>query len=232
MNQIFIIAEFLKAAGITEEALKNYENEKLISPSGVTDDKVAFYTSAAVEKVKQIRTLTDLGYGTSEIHKIIKKVGLPKAAELDSGKSETEKFITVGNLAELVGISPRTIKHWEEKGIIDSEMRSEGGFRLYSEIYVYLCKLIKDLQLFGYSLDEIKKISDFFREFLALQRNYEASPMGDVEQKLSEMSDEVQNLFARMNDFKEGIERWEELLKAKKKEITSLKTKNSKRENK
>ena len=58
-----------------------------------------------------------------------------------------DQYITISSLAEQVGVSPRTIKHWEEKGIIESEMRSAGGFRLYSQIYVYMCKLVKDLQI-------------------------------------------------------------------------------------
>ena len=43
------------------------------------------------------------------------------------------------------------------------------------------------------------------------------------------MQKAIENLFAKMNLLKEGISRWEELLKKKKKEIVNLKNKNVKR---
>ena len=110
----------------------------------------------------------------------------------------------------------------EDKGIIDPDMRSEGGFRLFSEIYIYLCKLIKDLQLFGYSLEEIKKISDLFRDFLAIEKNPVIFKKDETAAKLSQMLSEIQILFDKMALFKQGIQRWEDLLKKKKKEILSL----------
>ena len=84
----------------------------------------------------------------------------------------------MGALAEKVGVSPRTIKHWEDMGIIEPNMRSEGGFRYYSDAYIYLCNLIKDLQLFNYSLVDIKMISDLFRYYLAIQQQPDSSPAG------------------------------------------------------
>ena len=109
--------------------------------------------------------------------KIIKKVGLPAAAG-DTKKKPADKtnYLTVGNLAEKLDVSPRTIKHWEEKGIIEADLRSQGGFRLYRDYYILLCNLIKDLQLFGYSLDEIKKVSDYFRTFIGIRDNPDELP--------------------------------------------------------
>ena len=43
------------------------------------------------------------------------------------------------------------------------------------------------------------------------------------------MMDEIQVLFERMNLLKEGIQRWEDLLKKKKKEVQQLKNSNQKR---
>ncbi|MCK7489606.1 MAG: MerR family DNA-binding transcriptional regulator [Anaerotruncus sp.] len=47
----------------------------------------------------------------------------------DSGRRRRRRrtsFLTVGNLAERSGVSPRTIKHWEDKGIIEPDMRTRG----------------------------------------------------------------------------------------------------------
>ncbi|MBU1185757.1 MAG: MerR family transcriptional regulator, partial [Acidobacteria bacterium] len=137
--------------------------------------------------------------------------------------------LTVGSLAELVGVSPRTIKYWEDKGIIEAELRSEGGFRLFPEAYVFICQLIKDLQLFGYSLEDIKSIADLFREFLVLNGHPEFYPPPATQEKLEEMLQSIHSMQNKMEQFKKGIVRWEDLLKKKQKEIIQLRNQNRKR---
>jgi len=221
--------EFVCKFNVLETSLREWEKEKLLKPIGYADDKSPLYADDAGERIKHIQRLNELGYGADEIRTIIKKVGLPRIAEKREGPARSEKFLTVGNLAERVGLSPRTIKHWEDKGIIEPDMRSEGGFRLYSGVYVYLCELIRDLQLFGYTLEEIKVISDDFRDFLAFQNDLEAFPKNDVSRKLEAMLKEIEILLEKMDLLENGIGRWEDLLKKKKKEIMNLKNKNQKR---
>ena len=164
-----------------------------------------------------------------EIQKIVKKVGLPQDKAGRKALPEKDRFLTVGNLAERSGVSPRTIKHWEDKGIIEPDMRTEGGFRLYSASYVLICELIRDLQLFGYSLEEIKALSDDVRALLAIQGDIEAFPKAEVDGKLESMLRAVEALFDKMGQLKTGIERCEDLLKKKKKDIVGLRSKNRKR---
>ncbi len=221
--------ELLTETGIDEKILEKWQKAKLIKPDGVTSDNMPFYLRRNLERVLHVKRLFDLGYQLEDIQKIIKKVGLPGTGIKDGKSSKTSEFLTVGGLAERVGVSSRAIKHWEEKGIIEPDMRSEGGFRLYSELYINLCQLIKDLQLFGYSLEEIKDMSSLFRDFLAMENDLNS---GDVEinsHRLDEMQQKIRVLEEKMDHFKAGIERWEDLLKKKKKEIAALKSQNKKR---
>ncbi len=204
------------------------EAVKIIMPSGFTENNIPFYTSDSLEQIAYIKKLLEIGYGLDEINRITRKVGLPKTRALNK-QPVTKKRLTIGGLAERVGISTRTIKHWEEIGIIEADMRSEGGFRLYSEIYIYLCNLIKDLQLFGYSLEEIKKISDLFRLFLQIEANNNRFSKRETDQKLNKMLREIKLFLNKMKLLKEGINRWEELLNKKTKEINNFKRKNQKR---
>lgn len=176
-----------------------------------------------------INKLTQLGYGEKEIKRIIKKVGFPKPDNSVSEKGGNAHLLTVGDLAEKTNLSPRTIKHWEDKGIISPDTRSDGGFRLYSQGYIFLCKLIQDLQLFGYSLDEIKVISDYFRDYWAIHKELTCFGKTETSQKLEAMLKAIDELSAKMKLLKQGIERWEGLLKKKKKEIGDLQGKNKKR---
>ena len=231
-NNVFVRKEFIQKVDISEQVLEEWEKNNLIKPVGYTDEQVPFYLESTIVRVNHIKQLMDLGYGLDEIQKIIKKVGLPKSSDTKDNQKKQDQYLTIGNLAERVGVSPRTIKHWEDKKIIEPDMRSEGGFRLYSEIYIYLCNLIKDLQLFGYTLEEIKTISDYFRDFIAIQNNPDIYSQEIISQKLDDMSDAIHVFFKKIEEFKEGIQRWEDLLRKKKKEIALLKTQNQKRSEK
>ncbi len=221
--------ELLKQAGLSEKELLEWERLKLAKPDGVTKDKVRFYSRDTLDLLLHVRNLKHLGYETEHVLKIIRKVGIPRQSDKKGKQTGLNQYLTVGDLAERVGISPRAVKHWEDKGIIEPDMRSEGGFRLYSEAFVYLCQLIKDLQLFGYSLERIKIISDLFREFLALSRDLNAAAPADAARSLEAMTDQIQQQRDQMERLKSGIGRWEDLLKKKHKEISSLKAQNRKR---
>jgi DNA-binding transcriptional MerR regulator len=226
---IFVRDEFMEEAGIKADTLNEWDRLQLVKPDGFTKDQIPFYSKETLERIKHIKGLLDLGYGIKDTHKIIKRVGIPKTFYDQSKKAELNKFLTVGDLAARVGLSPRTIKHWENKGIIEPDMRSKGGFRLYSEIYIYLCTLIKDLQIFGYTLEEIKEISDLFRYFLSIKNDLEAYSREENATTLNKMLEHIQALFERMKVMREGMERWEELLKSKKKEVLGFKNRNQRR---
>ena len=231
MNKnIFTRDEFIAKFNLPDASLREWERAKLLKPAGFTDEKIPLYSEEMSERVAAIKKLTELGYETAEIQKILKKIGLPGASEKNRKFKDPDRYLTVGDLAERVGLSPRTIKHWEDKGLIEPDMRSEGGFRLYSGVYVDICELVRDLQLFGYTLEEIKEVSDSFRAFLAIQENPEAFPPQEVSRKLEAMLKEVDVLFDKLGQFRKGIKRWEDLLKKKKKEISDLYSRNQKRE--
>jgi DNA-binding transcriptional MerR regulator len=228
-QNVYIRDAFLSRTKTSAHQLKEWEDLKLIRPVGFTDDAVPFYSEQALAQVDQINSLLGLGYNITDIREIVKKVGLPKSHPDHQEPKKPIQYLNVGALAEKVGVSPRTIKHWEDKQIIVSDMRSEGGFRMYRDVYVYLCRLIIDLQLFGYSLEEIKKISDFFRDFLGISNDFESHSRSEIDAKLDPMLREIEVLFGKMRQLKQGISRWEALLKKKKKEIIGLKNRNQKR---
>ncbi len=226
---VFTAGELAERAGIEQDTLDRWVDAGLVQPDGRGSTGVPFFSESVIERIGHIRRFLEMGYREEEIAKILRKVGLPEEGRRRGGRSETENLLTVGALAESVGVSPRTIKHWEDKGIIEADARSEGGFRLYQEHYVYLCHLIQDLQLFGYSLDEIKQISDYFRDFMVLRDALTQYSADEAEQKLGEMLAEIDNLFQTTAQLRSGIERWEKLLNKHKKLIAELRRKNGKR---
>lgn len=229
-NNIFTLQEILDFTETGEQEFLEWQKAGLIEPVGHSEEHAAYFSGKTVERIKHIKQFTQMGYSTEEIRKILRKVGIPAAKK--GGKPdgpEREQLLTIGALAEQAGISPRTIKHWEEKGIIEPDMRSQGGFRLYKDYYVFFCTLIQDLQLFGYSLDQIKRISDFFRDFVAIRTDQDTQHPEEIRQRLSAMQAEIDRLFEKTSQLKEGISRWEELLRKHRKQIINLQNKNSKK---
>jgi DNA-binding transcriptional MerR regulator len=226
---VFEREELCRRLGIEGKTLDGWQDGKIFGPFGFSDEHTPLYTETAVAEGEQIKKLQELGYSVTEIHKIIRKIGLPRTAQRENGGEKKRNFLTVGVLAEKVGVSPRTIKHWEDMGIIEPNMRSEGGFRYYADTYIYLCNLIKDLQLFSYSLTDIKMISDLFRDYLAMQQDPAASPAAEKAAKLDTMLHEIERLFKKMAMLKEGIGRWEDLLKRKRKEVAAMRLETQKK---
>lgn len=230
MNHDFFTPQDLaRRLDVSEDDITEWTKTKLLHPAGFADDQTPLFPADTPERISHIRKLAELGYGPGEILKIVKKIGLPQDRASPKSMRGKGGFLTVGNLAERSGVSPRTIKHWEDKGIIEPDMRSGGGFRLYSESYADICKLIRDLQLFGYTLEEIKAISGDVRAFLAIRENIEAFPKTEVDSRLGATIRAIRTLDDKMAMLREGLERWEGLLKKSRKDIQGLKAKNRKR---
>jgi len=67
----------------------------------------------------------------------------------------------IGDVAERTGLTQRTIRFYEEKGILAAPTRMEGGFRLYSPADVeHIRRLSMLRQVLCLSLEEIKILVD------------------------------------------------------------------------
>jgi len=227
---LYHLEDIAKKSGTPVSTLNEWLLAGILIPEGKAVDSTPIFSDDSLVQIEKINSLIAVGYDSAELRKIVKKVGLPREGENSaSGISGKDKYLTVGTLAEKTGVSPRTLKHWEEKGIIEPDLRSSGGFRLYRDYYILFCNLIKDLQLFGYSLEDIKTVSDYFRDFIEIRDNIGAAAPEKVAEKLAKMEEEIKLLFGKMEQLKSGIKRWEDLLKRQKKQITLLKDKNKRR---
>ena len=75
----------------------------------------------------------------------------------------------IGDVAEIVGLSLRTIRHYEEVGLLPEAQRSQGGFRLYSDDAVQRLMLIKQMKPLDFTLEEMRDMLDI-RERLSRPR--------------------------------------------------------------
>lgn len=68
-------------------------------------------------------------------------------------------LVQIGQVAERLGLSLRTIRHYEEVGLVVPE-RTPGGFRLYSETDIARLALVKRMKPLGFTLEEMRDLLD------------------------------------------------------------------------
>jgi MerR family transcriptional regulator, repressor of the yfmOP operon len=73
-------------------------------------------------------------------------------------KETKEKLISIGVIARKLEMSQRTIRYYEEIGLLNSIKRIEGGRRIYTEADLRRLKLIKRLKIMGMTLSEMQEL--------------------------------------------------------------------------
>lgn len=69
-----------------------------------------------------------------------------------------ERHMQIGEVAERTGLSLRTIRYYEEVGLVRPSSRSRGGFRLYSEADVDRLRLVKQMKPLEFTLEQMGEV--------------------------------------------------------------------------
>jgi DNA-binding transcriptional MerR regulator len=74
------------------------------------------------------------------------------------GMKTVSKKLSIGELAGKLEMSQRTIRYYEEIGLLNSIKRVEGGRRIYTDADLRRLKLIKRLKIMGMTLSEMQEL--------------------------------------------------------------------------
>ena len=66
----------------------------------------------------------------------------------------------IGEVATRTELSLRTIRHYEETGLVAPSARSQAGFRLYTEADVARLMVIRRMKPLGFTLDQMRDLLD------------------------------------------------------------------------
>ncbi|MFF5255554.1 MerR family transcriptional regulator [Streptomyces leeuwenhoekii] len=91
----------------------------------------------------------------------------------------------IGEVAERTGLSLRTIRHYEEAGLVIPSARSKGGFRLYTESDVERLMVIRRMKPLGFSLEEMRDLLEITDRLGAT----DDPPVGEELQRLRDRLD-------------------------------------------
>ncbi len=78
-------------------------------------------------------------------------------------ESSGAKYYQIGELASLLELSPRTIRYYEEIGLLNSVKRIEGGKRSYTDKDFQRLRFITRLKHLGLTLSEMLELEDIYQ---------------------------------------------------------------------
>lgn len=102
------------------------------------------------------------------------------------------RLYTIGEMAKIANISVRTLRYYDEMGIIVPEARDENtNYRYYSNTQMLQLQILKELRALDFSLDEIKNI---IHNEDTNHINHIQSLKSKFEKKLDYIQKEINNL--------------------------------------
>ena len=117
---------------------------------------------------------------------------------------DEKPYLRSGKLADLVGISPDTLRHYERMKLLPVPQRSSGNYRLYPPEAVDRVRLIQRALAVGFSLPELVKILKV--------RDAGGVPCREVnrllEEKLLKMDDQIADLVAMRKHLRTVLADW------------------------
>ncbi len=79
---------------------------------------------------------------------------------MSASRTAPTPLLKIGEVCERVGLSLRTVRYYEEVGLLTPSDRSPGGFRLYSEADVARLRVLKGMKPLGLTLEEIRELME------------------------------------------------------------------------
>lgn len=73
----------------------------------------------------------------------------------NASPADTPAVMQIGEVAARTELSLRSLRHWEEVGLLRPSGRTEGGFRLYTEADVEKILVIRRMKPLGFTLEQM-----------------------------------------------------------------------------
>jgi len=120
-----------------------------------------------------------------------------------------KNWLSIGKFSKQAGLSARSLRIYEEMGLIHSHTRGENGYRYYLESQLETALRIKTLKALGFNLSEVKSLlhadssmdSGILRQFL--QRRLQA--IAGEEQSLRGQRDQINTILSSLENVTVGL---------------------------
>lgn len=140
------------------------------------------------------------------------------------------RFMQIGELADRMGLTQRTLRYYESIGLLTPSGRMEGGFRLYSDLDVYRLERVVELKrLLGVPLSLIKEIveaEELLRQLRAERRSTDdlVAKRASLEKAMGIIEAQVGFVQERMSAMQQLQDRYQRRLKRTRARLARLDT--------
>src|SRR5687767_11201711 len=91
-------------------------------------------------------------------------------------ENQNPRALKIGELARRVGLNVKTLRYYEQIGLLPPPLRTESGYRLYSEADEQLLRFVIQAKRVGFTLEEVREV---------VQRSRRGDPCGYVRETLA-----------------------------------------------
>ncbi|HJK98369.1 MAG TPA: MerR family transcriptional regulator [Polyangiaceae bacterium LLY-WYZ-14_1] len=119
--------------------------------------------------------------------------GEPTSSGTKNDGDAGDDLLTTGDMARVTGCTLRTIRFYEEAGLLQPVSRNGGGHRLFAERQVQRLQLILDLREAGLSLNDIKRLFELKRQCMSPEEA-SAKMSHILESQVEEMQRKIRTL--------------------------------------
>lgn len=183
------LEELLQSTKINKAFLDNLLSLHLVSKPLSENEHEVLFSATEVEQINHILSLQSLGYSLQDISKIL------KITNLKINKTPAKnRYFTVGEVANQLKLTKRTLDFWIEKGLIKPSSTSASGYRLFSEDAVRFVSFVSDLQILGFTLEQIKVITESFDENFKPIGTNTAQSIADIQAKIKDNEKAIRKL--------------------------------------
>ena len=103
-------------------------------------------------------------------------------------KKDEKEYLTLGEVAEILGINKTTLRHYNREGLISFERDEENNYRYYHKNQIENFKVILNLRKVGFSIEKIKEIKQFI-----IEKKYDLI-IKSVNKRLDEYAEEMKEI--------------------------------------
>lgn len=116
--------------------------------------------------------------------------------------AENPPTYPIGELSRMVNLTQRTIRYYEEIGLLHSVRRIENGKRVYTDDDVRRLKFINRLKVLGLSLAEMVDLEKIYRQ---QRNNREILPklIGILDQRAAQIDERIRQLTVLKKEIRE-----------------------------
>lgn len=133
-------------------------------------------------------------------------------------KSDREDLVQIGDLAKRLGITTRTIRYYEEIGLMGPPERLGGGTRMYTREDILRLKFILKMKNLGISLKEMQELAENYDENYDEYENFDRiTPrlLEILDQHINKVDEKISSLSSLRQDIVDYRSRILNVLKEK-----------------